>query len=45
MLTGMSEPEPDLITGATASEIADSVERAVRQSRLGPGDRLPRSAS
>jgi DNA-binding transcriptional MocR family regulator len=41
MLTGMSEPEPDLITGATASEIADSVERAVRQSRLGPGDRLP----
>jgi DNA-binding transcriptional MocR family regulator len=31
----------DLITGATANEIADSVERAVRQSRLGPGDRLP----
>jgi DNA-binding transcriptional MocR family regulator len=41
MLTGMSEPELEFITGATANEIADSVERAVRQSRLGPGDRLP----
>jgi DNA-binding transcriptional MocR family regulator len=37
----MSEPELDLITGATAGEIADSVERAVRLARLGPGDRLP----
>jgi len=37
----MSEPELDFIAGATATEIADSVERAVRQSRLGPGDRLP----
>jgi DNA-binding transcriptional MocR family regulator len=37
----MDEHEPGLITGATATEIADSVERAVRQSRLGPGDRLP----
>jgi DNA-binding transcriptional MocR family regulator len=41
MLTGMTEPELELITGTTANEIADSVERAVRQSRLGPGDRLP----
>ena len=41
MLTGMSEPELDFIAGATATEIADSVERAVRQARLGPGDRLP----
>jgi DNA-binding transcriptional MocR family regulator len=37
----MDEHEPGLITGATATEIADSVERAVRHSRLGPGDRLP----
>ena len=37
----MSEPELDFIAGATATEIADSVERAVRQARLGPGDRLP----
>jgi DNA-binding transcriptional MocR family regulator len=37
----MSEPELDFIAGATASEIADSVERAVRLARLGPGDRLP----
>jgi DNA-binding transcriptional MocR family regulator len=37
----MDEHEPGLITGATATEIADSVERAVRRSRLGPGDRLP----
>jgi DNA-binding transcriptional MocR family regulator len=37
----MSEPELDFIAGATASEIADSIERAVRQARLGPGDRLP----
>jgi DNA-binding transcriptional MocR family regulator len=37
----MDEHEPGLITGATATEIADSVERAVRQARLGPGDRLP----
>jgi DNA-binding transcriptional MocR family regulator len=41
MLTAMSEPELDFIAGATATEIADSVERAVRQARLGPGDRLP----
>jgi hypothetical protein len=33
--------ELDFIAGATATEIADSVERAVRQARLGPGDRLP----
>jgi DNA-binding transcriptional MocR family regulator len=37
----MSEPELDFIAGATATEIADSIERAVRQARLGPGDRLP----
>jgi len=37
----MDEHERGLITGATASEIADSVERAVRLARLGPGDRLP----
>jgi DNA-binding transcriptional MocR family regulator len=37
----MSEPELDFIAGATASEIADSVERAVRLARLAPGDRLP----
>jgi DNA-binding transcriptional MocR family regulator len=37
----MSEPELDFIAGTTASEIADSIERAVRQARLGPGDRLP----
>jgi DNA-binding transcriptional MocR family regulator len=37
----MDEHERGLITGATASEIADSVERAVRQARLRPGDRLP----
>ncbi|HEU4397521.1 MAG TPA: aminotransferase class I/II-fold pyridoxal phosphate-dependent enzyme [Actinomycetota bacterium] len=37
----MDEHERGLITGATATEIADSVERAVRQTRLGPGDRLP----
>jgi DNA-binding transcriptional MocR family regulator len=41
MLTVMSEPELDFIAGATATEIADSIERAVRQARLGPGDRLP----
>src|SRR5215208_4577115 len=41
MLVAMSEPELDFIAGATATEIADSVERAVRQARLGPGDRLP----
>jgi DNA-binding transcriptional MocR family regulator len=41
MLNAMSEPELDFIAGATATEIADSVERAVRQARLGPGDRLP----
>jgi DNA-binding transcriptional MocR family regulator len=41
MLGAMSEPELDFIAGATATEIADSVERAVRQARLGPGDRLP----
>ena len=41
MLTGMSEPELDFIAGATATEIADSIERAVRQARLGPGQRLP----
>jgi DNA-binding transcriptional MocR family regulator len=41
MLSAMSEPELDFIAGATATEIADSVERAVRQARLGPGDRLP----
>jgi DNA-binding transcriptional MocR family regulator len=41
MLTGMSEPELDFIAGATATEIADSIERAIRQARLGPGDRLP----
>src|SRR4029453_8527357 len=41
MLTAMTEPELDLITGATATEIADSVERAVRADRLRPGDRLP----
>src|SRR5215211_3676941 len=41
MLTAMTEPELDLITGATATEIADSVERAVRSARLRPGDRLP----
>jgi DNA-binding transcriptional MocR family regulator len=41
MLVTMSEPELDFIAGATATEIADSVERAVRQARLGPGDRLP----
>jgi DNA-binding transcriptional MocR family regulator len=37
----MDERERGLITGATATEIADSVERAVRQARLGPGDHLP----
>jgi DNA-binding transcriptional MocR family regulator len=37
----MDEHERGLITGATATEIADSVERAVRMARLGPGDRLP----
>ncbi len=37
----MDEHERGLITGATATEIADSVERAVRLARLGPGDRLP----
>ena len=31
MLTVMSEPELDFIAGATATEIADSVERAVRR--------------
>jgi DNA-binding transcriptional MocR family regulator len=41
MLTAMTEPELDFITGATAAEIADSVERAVRSARLRPGDRLP----
>jgi DNA-binding transcriptional MocR family regulator len=41
MLTAMTEPELDFITGATATEIADSVERAVRSARLRPGDRLP----
>jgi DNA-binding transcriptional MocR family regulator len=41
MLRAMSEPELDFIAGATANEIADSVERAVRQARLVPGDRLP----
>jgi DNA-binding transcriptional MocR family regulator len=41
MLTGMSGPELDFITGATATEIAASIERAVRLARLGPGDRLP----
>jgi DNA-binding transcriptional MocR family regulator len=37
----MHEPGLDFITGATATEIADSVERAIRQARLAPGDRLP----
>ncbi|MFL6298902.1 MAG: aminotransferase class I/II-fold pyridoxal phosphate-dependent enzyme, partial [Actinomycetes bacterium] len=37
----MSGPELDFITGATATEIAASIERAVRLARLGPGDRLP----
>jgi DNA-binding transcriptional MocR family regulator len=41
MLTVMSEPELDFIAGATATEIAGSIERAVRQARLGPGERLP----
>ena len=41
MLSAMSEPELDFIAGTTATEIVDSVERAVRQARLGPGDRLP----
>ena len=41
MLGAMSEPELDFIAGATATEIADSVERAVRLARLAPGDRLP----
>ena len=41
MLTGMNEPELDFIAGATATEIAGSIERAVRQARLGPGERLP----
>jgi DNA-binding transcriptional MocR family regulator len=41
MLRVMSEPELDFIAGATATEIADSIERAVRQARLVPGDRLP----
>ena len=41
MLTGMSGPELDFITGATATEIAASIERAVRLARLGPADRLP----
>jgi DNA-binding transcriptional MocR family regulator len=41
MLASMTEPELDFIAGATANEIADSVERAVRQARLLPGDRLP----
>jgi DNA-binding transcriptional MocR family regulator len=41
MLTGMSQPEPDVIAGTTATEIAASIERAVRLARLGPGDRLP----
>jgi DNA-binding transcriptional MocR family regulator len=37
----MHEPGLDFIAGATATEIADSVERAIRQARLAPGDRLP----
>ena len=41
MLTAMSKPEPDFIAGTTATEIADSIERAVRQARLVPGERLP----
>jgi DNA-binding transcriptional MocR family regulator len=41
MLTAMSEPELDFIAGATATEIAASIELAVRQARLRPGDRLP----
>jgi DNA-binding transcriptional MocR family regulator len=41
ILPAMDEHERGLITGATATEIADSVERAVRLARLGPGDRLP----
>ena len=41
MLTGMSGSELDFITGATATEIAASIERAVRLARLGPADRLP----
>ena len=41
MLGAMNEPELDFIAGATATEIADSIERAVRQARLGPGQRLP----
>lgn len=41
ILPAMEERERGLITGATATEIAGSVERAVRQGRLGPGDRLP----
>ena len=36
----MDEHERSLITGATATEIADSVERAVRLARLGLGDRF-----
>src|SRR6266511_867885 len=41
MLPVMGQHQRGLITGATATEIADSIERAVRQARLGPGDRLP----
>ena len=41
ILPAMEERQRGLITGATATEIAGSVERAVRQGRLGPGDRLP----
>ena len=41
MLTGMSGSKLDFITGATATEIAASIERAVRLARLGPADRLP----
>jgi DNA-binding transcriptional MocR family regulator len=41
MLSSMSQPQPDVIAGTTATEIAASIERAVRLARLGPGDRLP----